>query len=478
MMVPRPSLPRIVCLFLVLCAPTVARGARITDLASAFDKDDPYDANILIGYHRQLRRGAINRELSGNESGVSLAKDLRFSHIRQTLNVRADLAVWHDLQIHVEFPIVLSDVRAYSFAQNGGDPCGEGNCVNKYNSSMVRDGYFDGSKMGDRQIKVAGPKSDGPYPGGMVLPVRKGLDQIYLGITWAPVSQARDVTKPTWTFGFEARIGVGDYMRYNPNNPIDGPDEGTLMNPKTNDTVSQGLHQFMWTTTFSKRFNYVDPYMNFFYIFPLAKKESLFYRTSFDLSGQERHDPSHHGGVDAGMEIIAWRKPEQKHQLTIELAGRLEGIFEGRQYTDIWELFANSPKLMGGCVANVENPSRTFDDTAWNNGIYCARPTDKIPFPGITSVENHILIGSKLAFNLDMTQYIRVHLGVGFSYEQDHYITFGDLGSNVDDESGVQHDNDHEVNPMYRPYIDATGRRYRIGDTTIFDVFASVQGRF
>jgi len=512
MMVLRKSLPGIICVFLFLCGSSPALAARVTDLASAFDEDDPYDFNLLVGYNRTLKRGLIQRELSGNEGGILMAKDIRFSQVRHVLNIRADAAVWKDLQVHVEIPIVLSDIREMSFAQNDGDPCGinapEENCITWKNSTLVNDGFLnrDGT-MTDDQVKVAGPPGEGPaadgsYPGGFELPERSGLDQIHLGITYALLSQARDVSKPTWTLGFEARIAVGDYMQYNPyydqnktspsyqvshpgcKDPADPtklcipPHQAVVHNPKGNDTVGRGLHQFHWYTVISKRFKYVDPYFGLYYIFPLAKEDSLFHRTSFDLSGQERHDPIHRGGVDAGLEIVPWERPRKTMKLSIEIRGKLEGVFEGRGYTDIWELFANNPNLVGGCYPSGSNVCKASG--AWNNNIYCNNNicSDKIPYPGITSVENHVLISGLMAINLEMTKWFRAQVGVGFGHEQSHYITFGDAGKNIDDQAGIQHTNLGEVNPMYRPYIDGTGRRFRVADSTIFDVFANIQARF
>jgi hypothetical protein len=35
-----------------------------------------------------------------------------------------------------------------------------------------------------------------------------------------------------------------------------------------------------------------------------------------------------------------------------------------------------------------------------------------------------------------------------------------------------------EMNPVYRPYIDLAGRRYRVTDSTIFDVMVAIKGMF
>ena len=488
----RWMLAPLVCILLLAPAPP-ARASIYTDLATAFDKGNPYDFFVSVGYQRSLKRGAIKREIADNPSTVWIAKDLRFSQVRHILNVRADLALWKDLQFHVAFPIVLSDERSLSFAQNDGDPCGKDNtyCVDKSNTTLGgqgagrADGFLgpfnsskwgnrtggpDITKMGSKQVDVAGP---GGVPGGFNLPNRSGLDQIHLGLSWAPINQRRDPTLPTWVIGFEARIAVGEPMEYNPyHNPNKNE---TVDNPKTNKSVGRGLHQFRWWMTVSRRYRYVDPYMTFFYMLPVASNDSLFKKTSFSASGQERHQPIHRGGVEAGLEIIPWEKPDRQQKFTIELGGSIQGAFEGRGYSEMWEVFANSPVLEGPCrpSANSYNPSY------WNNGTYCGGPSGKIPYPGITSIENHAIFHAAVAFNLEMTRYFRVRVGVSLGHEQQHYITFAVSGRNTNDEDPrIEYNREEEVNPMYRPYMDMVGRRYRVGETTIFDFFVSVQGRF
>jgi hypothetical protein len=488
----RTSLPPLVC-FLVLCGSSPAQAARITDLASAFDEGDPYDFNILVGYDRELRRGLIRREREGSQAETLFTKELRYTQERHLLNVRADFAVYKDLQIHFQLPIVLSDRRYWNFAQNGGDPCMDGNvnlCVTPQNSTLTRDGFvtYDptkppGETMVPNQVQVGVVDSDTALnppaaPGGLGLPKRSGLDQLFIGVQWAPISQARDYTKPTWVLGFEARIAVGPHMTYNPRYNPNLPESD--LNPKGNGAVGRGLHQFHFWLAFSKRFKYLDPYMTLFYMLPLAKSNSLFGKSSFPNSGQERHAPQHIGGATAGMEIIPWEDTEKGYKLSIDVATRLTGVFEGRGYSDIWELFANSPQLVGNCYADTPTGSAdgSVDETPlWNNGVYCPDPNSTIPYPGITSIENHAVVIGWLAFNLDLTQWVRVRTGVSFGHEQAHFITFGDAGKEKNNVSGLQRV-ESEVNPMFRPYIDNVGRRFRTAQSTVFDVFVSLQGRF
>lgn len=479
------TVPRTLLALLIgfnLLGGTTARAGHRTDLTSAFDQGNPYDFNLQVGYNRSLKRGAIKRELAGQYGDkVRSVKDLRFSQVRHTLSIRGEFAIFRDLQLHVEFPIILQDTRTLDFAENDGDSCGsprEKYCVTKFNSTLIRDGFLPKSvvnAMGNDQVAVAGPD---PTSGMFGLPNRSGLDQFHLGLSWAPINQRRDPTKPTWAIGFEARIAVGAPMEHNPYWDSSPARDDDPTNPKGNDSVGRGLHELIWSTTISKRWRYIDPWMHFFYSFPVPSKDSLFNRTSFDLSGQERHNPQQTGGIEAGMEIVAWEQPAKDNKFTIEILTRLEGRFEGRGYSEMWEVFANNPVLAGPCRPS---PTSVFNSPSkWNNGTYCTSNVDSdiIPYPGISRIENHAAFKAALALNLDFSKFFRARVGVSLGHEQQHYITFGDAGRDIDDQPGITYTREDEVNPLYRPFIDSVGRRFRVAETTVFDFFAALEGRF
>ena len=450
----------------LLVALPSAHGAGVTDLASAFDVDDPYDFHFRVQYGRTLRRAALRREQSGvAPDRIELVNDLRFSQVTHLLTLRAEAALWRDLQFHLELPVVVGDTRTLSFSQNGGDPCGtppETNCVTPRNSPLVRDGLVDGRRLAPDQVALAGPDV---LPGQTQLPTRAGIDQLYLGLSWAPLNQRRDPAKPTWVVGFEARLAVGPHMEYDPRNPT------------ANTAVGQGVHQLRWHTVVSRRFRYLDPWFSLEYLLPVARPSSLFSATHFPGSGQERERPQHRGGAEVGLEIIPWEVKDKQHKLSIELRGRIDAIFEGRGYSPLWELFSRNPRLTGPCDLNpaASNPSTIHP---WNNGSYCPTESDTIPHPGITRIENYMSFGGTLAATIQLSKYFRGRLGASLAHELDHFVTFADAGRSSAPDGRVDPINPSQVNPMYRAMIDAPGRRYRVGDTTVFDFFLSAMALF
>lgn len=445
-----------------------AHAADVTEVASSFQPNEPFEANLSLSYRRSLMRGAVTREAVGRTStqtGIDVLKELRYSHVEHVLSPRLEVGIWRDLQFHIEIPITMADDRSYSFAQNGGAPCGDPpttNCITRQNSTLVRDGFLDGSQMTPDQVAVA--NSDGPA-GGLLLPTRSGVDQIYLGLTWAPITQRRDPTKPTWALGFESRIAVGSPMQYSPTEPT------------ANTSVGRGIHQLHFWSSVSRRFRYLDPWISVFYLLPIAANNSLFKKTSFPLSGQSRSGPQHIAGGEIGVEIIPWERPKQRQKVGIELMTRVTAVFEGRGYSPVWELFANSSRLSGPCDPNPSSVD-PLTEPPWSNGSYCQDANQTIPYPGITNIENYLNFAGTLAITGEWTKHVRARLGFSFGHDRSHYITFAPVGEARDRNQLVDPNNALQVNPMYRSLIDTPGNRFRVQEATIFDIVLAVEASF
>lgn len=454
----------IIFILLFLGSPTLF-AAEVTELASSFDVDDPFDFNLRVNYQYLIRSGAIKRELAGySAETVQTVKELQFSWSEHRIAVRAEIGLWQDLQLHVELPVVLQQSRSLGFAQAADGGCGtprETNCVTRHNSTLVRDGILDGSQMSDSQIAVA--DAGGPL-GGYRLPNRAGLDQLHLGLSWGPLSQRRDSTKPTWVIGFEARIAVGQTMEYDP------------VNPDGNTGVGRGLHQFAFSTAISRRYRYVDPWAKFYYLLPLATSTSLYERTRFAGTGQERSGPRHRGGVEMGLDIIPWEEPENQHRFSMEISAKLETIFEGRGYSPMWEMLANNPRLIGPCSPTAATPTTAI--VPWDNGSHCQSASATIPFPGISRIENHLVFSSSIGFNLQLSRYFKAHVGATFAHEQEHLITNGDAGRDVNLDGKLDPTSSEELNPMYRPIVDITGRRLKVSESFDFGLAVSLTALF
>jgi len=169
-----------------------------SDVASATDEDDPFDVHTEIDYELDIRRVAIKREFTGlpglgPDDPIPVVRDLLFSGIRHTLTPRVRLSVFTDLALTFGLPIVISDKRTLEFDQRatpcvfpgGAEPA---TCVNRDNSTTLDDGLLpdNGYDAQDPALGFTDPADPMIFRGVG----RWGLDQLHLGIQWAPMNQA------------------------------------------------------------------------------------------------------------------------------------------------------------------------------------------------------------------------------------------------------------------------------------------------
>src|SRR5688572_24762124 len=106
------------------------------------DEGDPFDLYVTVNYAFEARRAAMKREASGEvtslpDAPTPVVKDLLFKQNRHLLTPRVAVGVFHDLELSVALPIVLSDTRTMRFDQSA-DPCiyppdPEPSCINTDN---------------------------------------------------------------------------------------------------------------------------------------------------------------------------------------------------------------------------------------------------------------------------------------------------------------------------------------------------------
>ena len=105
-----------------------ALAAEGTELASAFDDDNPFDVFFRIDYSFDFRRAAIKRELSGSTTTgqipdtVPVVRDLVMHQTRHVVTPSITVGLYRDLQLKIALPITVSLNREYEFDQRA-DPC-------------------------------------------------------------------------------------------------------------------------------------------------------------------------------------------------------------------------------------------------------------------------------------------------------------------------------------------------------------------
>lgn len=507
-------------LALVLTVPTAARAADINEVTTGFTKGNKYDFRLKVNYDAIFKRTALNREYMGNAATIDVVKDLVFNQVTHRLNLRAEFALYRDFGIYLGLPLILRQQAKYSFAS--GDRyhgyTGEQDCqtahptnswvcnpdgVNANNSRFVQDGlaaglsgfgYQDASgsnipsngSVGD--IASVGVPTDYMVSGGVAGPRslwegpgRSGLDQLHLGIHGLIFSQKRHPSFPDWRFGVEFRLAVGKVMDFERNAAGDtlcGAASANNWNcrPALNKAVGKGVHEVRFFTTASKFSNLwkgggIDSFIHIFFMMPMAYRDDSFYSSKYDFSGsfgEESKAPVMKAPMKAGVwlggEFVIFTDKVKGHKISLELTGMVEGHFEGKDYSEAYELLAGAPALNLYCddPGGTGSTNRSYDQFCKNAAV-----RDKMfYYPGVSTVENFVRFGLRVGVHAQITKYAKLSIIYSLVHEQEHFLTTDDAGED-DDGNGVINVETAELNPWHRPIINQAGHRIRAQETMI-----------
>jgi len=440
-----------------LALPGAAAAGPESEVASALDTGDKLDLHVSLDYVYSAHRAAIKRELVGlpgadPDGPIPLVKDLVFKGSRHELVPRLELGVFTDLAVTAALPVVLQDSRSLEFDQRAddctfaGDP-GRATCVDASNSTTVADGILPATGFD------AGDPDGGFSPGDATIfrgVDRVGLDQLHLGLVWAPMNQERDETKPTWKIAAEMRLPVGRTMR------LDRAD------PDRSDGVGSGLYELRVATSMARRLGWAEPFFEVWWQAALGAKDGAPLDDLPQPFGAEQVSPQQRAGGRAGFEAIAWESGSEDERIGLRLEGLLEAHFEGRAYSEMWEVFAYAGHgASGGVLALDADPTAVGRQT--------------VSHPGVTNVENYLSLGGRAGVDARLGRRVRLALDFQLTWDQAHLITFADAGVDGDDPGDVVDPGTEEVNPLHVPLIDLVGHRYRVDESLVYALTAGLR---
>ncbi len=436
--------------------------AEVTSVVDAFDDNDPFDLNLLIGFTQSWKTAHIRRETALSQAGLSTGNFVAateniatYNQSISTLNLGADVGIYKDLALIFRLPFILADNRS----------------------------------LGDLNGSSALPQLLADPAGGQLFhvpfksPTRSGIDYMSFGIDWSIFNQQRDWTKPTWMVGLSGRLGVGTPLHAcdagaskcidptNPNGP--GRDPG----------ISRAMDGVEFHTVFSRRYGYVEPYAGFSFLAEFAQQDSDFGETN-NASGALLNHPPYLGTFTAGVEVVPWERRERFQRIVGDL--RIAGTYHsaGREYTELFDALGSSN------AASLRSPN----PTGYTNGVAnptngnpsASNPYQGVPFTGITDQAAYGSMTLNGSATWQAGEYIKFVLGLGITFNQNHLITAADacnpnLG-NVDIgaagpcrsvQSGNLATPTGLPNPNHRDIIDLPGNRFSADDTTIVDLMLS-----
>lgn len=437
---------------LVLCllgASTIARANPAADVTSAGDQP----AQAYLDYKYQLDSSRVSRERLGPdldpEGQPAHTPDLAFHQFRHVLTPRVELGIVRDTWISAALPIIITQSRELKLADG----------VDRGQSSTLLDGFLPMAGFDARDPSA-------PPPGSMVFRgvSRSGLDQVYLGLNVAPMNQRRDDTKPTWKMGAELRLAVGGIMSFSANNP------------GRNTAVGRGVHELRLWTTVDRRFEHTEGWFGLYYQVPLTAKADSLYNEDLGF-GVTNARPPQEGGVAFGLEVFAIDDKLTGNRISIDAGARIAGHFEGRQYTEMWEVFA----FAGDSGNTAITPQLVLDQDPTQMGV------QDLNHPGISNIENYLETAGSFAIRAALGKHVHFAATLDLAWKTDHVISFADAGIDRPTcdggNSGCENDNNDvvnpgtdEVNPLHAPKIDLVGHRYLSQDN--FGIVVGVQGQF
>lgn len=435
-MITSVRVPRATVIVLLLAAADASANPASL-VPSAADANDLADLNLHVDYEYAIESASILREAVGETTDplapLPRRRDLAFQQFRHTIIPRAELGIYHDTWVSFAIPITLTQVRELKL----------GDGVTRETSTTVEDGILPAEGFDARDPGVA-PPGDFMFRGIK----RSGIDQLHLGIGVAPMNQAKDSTKPTWKLGGELLLPAGRVMRFDP------------LKPEAETGVGRGITELRFWTSVAKRVGAVEGWYHMFWQVPIAaSKFSEFEDPGF---GARNVMPGQTAGASAGLELIAIDDKLTGNRISLDLGGRVVGHFEGRDYTELWEVFRLAGDARTGGPLVLDSDPGTAD-------------VQPLSHPGITNHENYLETAGKIAIAAQLGKHVQFSAAVDLVWQTDHLISFADAGVDGDDDNVVVNPGTNEVNPLHAPRIDLVGHRYISEDN--FDFVLGVQMR-
>ncbi|MGH7286162.1 MAG: hypothetical protein ACRELY_31975 [Polyangiaceae bacterium] len=436
--------------------------AEITSVVDAFDKDDPFDLNLTLGFEQRWKHANIRRESDLAQTGLSTGgftpateNVASFSESTSILNVGADIGLYHDLALILKLPVILND-----------------------SSSL---GDLNGSSNNPQRLQD--PSGEQLFTVPFKSPSRSGIDWFSAGLDYAIFNQQRDWTKPTWVIGIEGRFGIGTPLHAcNANPPAGQPQCPDPANPTQNRDpgISRGMTSIAAHTIFSRRFGYVEPYSGLWFLADFPHDNTDFGQTN--LKGSLVNHPPLLGTFAMGAEVIPYERRDAFQRLVID--GRVTGSYhsEGREYSELFDALGSSQ------ASSLRNPN----PGAYTAGVGPGGSTDsvadysqKVYFTGITDQQAYGSLGLQTNVTYQVGEYVKFHAGGGLTWNQSHLLTTSDLCNPDFKGDATASGPCHGVanggvgpqpvtgipNPNHRDVIDTPGRRFSVDDTTIVSLW-------
>lgn len=499
-----------------------AHAAEFTDLLDAADDFDdldeatwdPFDFNLEPTFRYEFSNAKISREapcipsdmdrspvssprLEVDEARCSepktiYNKEMLFEGSRAQLDLKARFGIYKDLELHVNVPYVFSQTRKLTYdntSPNASENVSGSNssvdpnltCANGQNGRCVQreaDQVFNNGDSNRQHIerldvfdsyRFFDLANEQTY-------TRSGFAEPTVGLHWAMFNDQRDPTKATMLLGVDYTMPIVPIAQ------------------RENNAVGRGLHQLDFSLASSKQFNWIEPYFGIKYSLPIASPNSPIREVDTQNQGQVFTNPPMSGEFAVGTEFIPYENLEKGQRYGIDLRFTFGYVSEGRDYTPMFDHFANSdcngktinevlPQFdANGNITNVgdvacswiirqpsnsDGPRPVYDlGQAVNDGN-----NDQFYSDGIMTVEGYGTFRGDFGVYLQPSPYFQLKGMVALEHRQEHFVTNARTGKDIANASEDSPDDTVDLegpdaaierNPIYNPSYDSSGERFRI----------------
>lgn len=406
-----------------------------TDVADAFDGEDPIDIRVRIGFRSAFSSSTIEREnvenaASDGRAATRYRSVLDASAVHNELRLGLEVGVYHDLMLFMGLPLVLSDDQ--ELHPYNGQSCG------------------DGSTGGPCALLIESTTEDEAAPLFLVprtlaAKQRSGLPRVELGAAWSPMNQYRG-DDATWTLRTTFELPTGEVM------------QPCLAGAGCSAGITDGTASLKLESRWSRRYRYFEPLLG------------ISHELSWLSAGENLFTASAGHGADAlptttevivGSAIIPWEDRMRHQRFSVELRTRAAYVSAGRGVGPLFDALgtSSSPHL-----------STTRDTTTGT------------PFTGVTTIGSHGALGIDAMVVMKAARYVRFTVGADLGFLTDHLIT-GAPDCEEGDPRSTRTSRatscaSTRVSPLYRPVIDAPGQRFRLVDAVAVGLVARADGQF
>ncbi|HYO97691.1 MAG TPA: hypothetical protein VER33_24450 [Polyangiaceae bacterium] len=479
----------------------LAEPGELMQVVDAFDDNDVFDLHLSAGFQTSWKTANILRETSISQPGFSTggfaASNLNVARFKETtsrLNTRADIGLFRDLALVIRMPIILSNQRE----------------LNDLEGSAAQQSVVLQGLPGEQLFRL-------PFKS----PKRSGIEYLAVGLDAALMSQARDLSKPTWIVGIEGRFNVSEPMHACNDSPtplnaasasqqkcahpsdvnrngVDGegageenqPLEGTFRGER-DAGVSRGVTGLELHTYLSRRIKYVEPYAGFRALFEFQTSGSDYGTSS--LKGSLVNHPPLQGTVLFGLNVFPWEIRDRFQRVALDFRFTGTYVSEGRDYSELFDALGSSdaPSLRQPNYAEYRrNPLYEGDPLGLPRSVV-ATDSRRVYVTGITDVQQYGIYTLSSSFTWQAGEYVKFNVGGAVTVAQEHFITFDqacnpDFSGSLDtagtcvsvsrpraapQPSGIP-------NPNYRKVINDPGHRFKVDDSLQVDAWLNATVMF